>query len=142
MSLRYCLRTKDNLELQKEPPEFFCKKDVLRNFTKFTGKHLCQYLFFNKVAGLRPSTLLKQRLWHRCFPVDFVKLLRITFFTKHLRWLLLEEELKFLLYSILGSFYISSLVFIFMIMKIRFFNYVVTEGGFCTNLVSSDLVIS
>ena len=27
------------------------KKDVLRNFTKFTGKHLCQCLFFNKVAG-------------------------------------------------------------------------------------------
>ena len=31
----------------------FCKKGVLRNFTKFTGKHLCQCLFFNKVAGLR-----------------------------------------------------------------------------------------
>ena len=26
-----------------------CKKDVLRNFAKFTGKHLCQSLFFNKV---------------------------------------------------------------------------------------------
>ena len=25
---------------------------VLRNFTKFTGKHLYQRLFFNKVAGL------------------------------------------------------------------------------------------
>ena len=32
-------------------PEVFCKKGVLRNFTKFTGKHLCQRLFFNKVAG-------------------------------------------------------------------------------------------
>ena len=29
------------------------KKDVLRNFVKFTGKHLCQSLFFNKVAGLQ-----------------------------------------------------------------------------------------
>ena len=28
------------------------RKGVLRNFTKFTGKHLCQSLFFNKVAGL------------------------------------------------------------------------------------------
>ena len=26
-------------------------KGVLRNFTKFKGKHLCQSLFFNKVAG-------------------------------------------------------------------------------------------
>ena len=33
-------------------PEAFFKKGVLRNFTKFTGKHLCQSLFFNKVAGL------------------------------------------------------------------------------------------
>ena len=28
------------------------RKLVLRNFTKFTGKHLCQSLLFNKVAGL------------------------------------------------------------------------------------------
>ena len=37
-------------------PEVFCKKGVLRNFAKFTGKHLRQSLFFNKVAGLRPAT--------------------------------------------------------------------------------------
>ena len=35
-------------------PEVFCKKSVLRNFAKFSGKHLCQSLFFNKVAGLKP----------------------------------------------------------------------------------------
>ena len=28
-------------------------RGVLRNFTEFTGKHLCQGLFLNKVAGLR-----------------------------------------------------------------------------------------
>ena len=42
-------------------PEVFCEKSVLRNFAKFTGKHLCQSLFFNNVAGLRPATLLKKR---------------------------------------------------------------------------------
>ena len=31
----------------------FCKKGVLANFAKFTGKHLCQSLLFNKVAGLK-----------------------------------------------------------------------------------------
>ena len=30
-----------------------------RNFTKFTG--------------MRPATLLKKKHWHRCFPVNFVK---------------------------------------------------------------------
>ena len=33
-------------------PEAFCENGVLKNFTKLTGKHLCQSLFFNKVAGL------------------------------------------------------------------------------------------
>ena len=44
------------------------KKDVLENFTKFTGKQLCQSLFLIKVAGLR--------FWHNCFPVNFLKFLR------------------------------------------------------------------
>ena len=32
------------------------KKGILRNFANFTGKHLCQSLFFNKVAG-RPANV-------------------------------------------------------------------------------------
>ena len=43
------------------------RKVVLRHFANFTEKHLCQSLSFNKVAGLRPATLLKKRLWHSCF---------------------------------------------------------------------------
>ena len=38
-------------------PEVFCKKGFLKNFAKFTGKHLCQGFPFNKVAGLRPLHL-------------------------------------------------------------------------------------
>ena len=53
--------------------EVFYEKGVLRNFAKFTGKHLCQSLFFNKVAGL----------------------LRTPFFIEHLRWLLLLQDLSF-----------------------------------------------
>ena len=36
------------------------------------------------------SVPLKKRLWHRCFPVNFVK------FLKHLWWLLLLEALSVL----------------------------------------------
>ena len=36
------------------------------------------------LAGLGPSTLLKKRLWHGCFPVNFTKFSR-TPFTEHLR---------------------------------------------------------
>ena len=37
------------------------KKAVLKNLSKLTGKHLCQSLFLNKIAG-RPGTLFKKRL--------------------------------------------------------------------------------
>ena len=38
--------------------------------------------------------LLKKRLWHRCFPVNFAKSLRTPFFTEHLRWLLLDGPIN------------------------------------------------
>ena len=68
------------------------KKSVFRDFAKFTRKYLCQSLYLNKVTGLRPATLLKRRLWNRCFPVNFAKFLRKPFFIEHLWWLLLRFE--------------------------------------------------
>ena len=48
--------------------EVFCKKEVLRNFAKFAGKYLCQSLFFNKVAGLRP---VKKETLAQVFSCEF-----------------------------------------------------------------------
>ena len=42
---------------------------------KFTGKHLCQSLFFKNGA------------WYSCFPVNFMKFLRTSFLKEHLWWL-------------------------------------------------------
>ena len=67
---------KKNVVYRSSRPEVFCKKGVLRNFTTFTGKRLCQRLFFNKVVGPRLATLLKKSLWHKGFPVNFAKFLR------------------------------------------------------------------
>ena len=69
------------------------RKGVLRNFTKFTRKHLYQSLFFNKVADLQPwvCSFIKKRLHltfllhHSCFPMKFSKFLRTPFFAEHLR---------------------------------------------------------
>ena len=60
------------------------KNSVFRNFVKFTKKHLCQNLSFNKVTGLKPraSLLFKERFWHRCFPVNFAKFIRTSFFNR------------------------------------------------------------
>ena len=54
------------------------KKGVLENFEKLTGKHMCH------------ASLLKERLWHRSFPVNIEKLLRAPFLIEKFRWLLLD----------------------------------------------------
>ena len=38
------------------------------------------------------ATLLKKRLWHKCFPVNFAKFLRTPISIKHIWWLLLNEK--------------------------------------------------
>ena len=48
----------------------FYKKGVLRNFAKLIEKRLCQNLFIK---------VLKKKLWHRCFPVNFAKFLKNPF---------------------------------------------------------------
>ena len=79
------------------------KNDVLKNFAKFIGKLLYQSLFFNKVAGLRPAILLKKRLWHRYFSVNFAKFLRIPFFIEQLCFCsVIDHSWTFILYKILN----------------------------------------
>ena len=73
------LRTSISFYFQKQSPQMFHKIGVLKNFAIFTGKQLRSSLCCNKVAGLRLANLLKKRLWHRCFPVNFAKFLRTAF---------------------------------------------------------------
>ena len=46
--------------VQKQPPEVFFKKDVLKNFANLTEKHLCWSLFLIKMEAWGPATLLKR----------------------------------------------------------------------------------
>ena len=63
------------------------RKGVLRNFAKFTGKHLCQSLFFNKVAGPRPQacSFIKKETLAQVFSCEFCEISKNTFLTEHLR---------------------------------------------------------
>ena len=76
---------KQNLQLSEvvTRPEVFCKKGVLKNFAKFTGKHLHQNLFFSKVADLRSATLLKKRVCE-VFPCEFYEIFKNIFFYRTL----------------------------------------------------------
>ena len=62
------------LEIPQNSQEKICARVSLKSLSR---------------VRLRPAILLKRRLWHRCFPVNFVKFLRKTFLTEHLRRLLL-----------------------------------------------------
>ena len=62
--------------------DVFCRKIVLRNFAKFTGKHLCQGVFFDKVAGLRPKAckFIKKEILVQGFSCEFYEIFKNTFF--------------------------------------------------------------
>ena len=58
------------------------RKGFLRNFAKLTGKHLCQSLFFNKVAAA--CNFIKKETLAQVFPCEFCEISKKTFFTEHL----------------------------------------------------------
>ena len=75
------------IQSRSSHPEVFCIKGVLRNFAKFTGKHLCQSLFFSKVAGLRPTkacNFIKKETLAQVFSCEFCETSKNIFFTEHL----------------------------------------------------------
>ena len=70
--------------IRSSRPELLYKKGVLRNSTKFTGKHLYQSLFFKKES-------LAQ-----VFSCEFCGISKNTFFTEHL-WTTVSKLLRFIL---------------------------------------------
>ena len=58
------------------------RKGVLRNFTKFTGKHPCQSLFFNKVAG-QACNFIKKETLAQVFSCKFCEISKNNFFVEH-----------------------------------------------------------
>ena len=60
---------------------------VLQNSQKNTHARISSLIKLQ--ARNSTCNFIKKRLWHRCFPVNFVKFLRTPFLIEHLRWLLL-----------------------------------------------------
>ena len=80
------------------------RKGVFRNFTKFTGKHLCQSPFLNKVAGLGSATLLKKATLAQVFSCEFREISKNTFFTEQL-WM--AASIDYLFSSLILTFQLS-----------------------------------
>ena len=71
-----------------------------------------------------PATLLKLRLWHRCFSVTFARFLRTSFFKEHLWWLLLYLK-RILNYSNYSTvFYFVVYVCVCMIQMLVYHSFI------------------
>ena len=64
---------------QKQPPEVFYKKGVLKNIAKFTGKHLCQSLFL-----IRLQAFMKKEALAQVFSCGFCKISKRTPFSQNI----------------------------------------------------------
>ena len=70
---------------------YFVKK-VFLEISQNSQENTCARVSFLIKLQAPPATLLKKRLWHRCFPVNFAKVLRTAFSIEHL-WCLLRTHL-------------------------------------------------
>ena len=87
-SFEKCRSSRSQMFFRSSRPKDFCKKAALRDFAKFTGKHLCQSLLIHKVAGQGRQHYLK-RDPGTDVSYEFCEIWKNTFFTEHLSWLLL-----------------------------------------------------
>ena len=58
------------------------RKSVLRYFAKFTGKHMCQSFYFNKVAD-QACNFIKIQILAQVFSCEFSKISKNTSFTEY-----------------------------------------------------------
>ena len=109
-------------------PKVFYKKDV-KIFAKFTRKHLCRSLIFNKVA-----TLFERKLQHSYYSVNFVKNLwtPLTLLIERLPWLRLVLNfskkftflcMRFTLNLLFCQCFFPTCIFMILICRLRDKNY-------------------
>ena len=74
------------MNVQKQPPEAFCKKMRSWKFHKIYRKTPVPEAFLNKVAGLRPqaSNFIKKEALVQVFSCEFCAISKNTFFTEHI----------------------------------------------------------
>ena len=72
-----CLHSSMPPNTKSNCPDVFCEEGVLINFAKFTGKNLCEGLFFNKAAL---EALTKKETLAQVFSCEFCEISKSTFF--------------------------------------------------------------
>ena len=85
------LRWKENLVKHQKVSEYYENDcSFLRTPDTVVQRCSAEKMFLEILLNSQENTsarVLKKRLWHRCFLVNFTKFLRTPFFTEPLRWL-------------------------------------------------------
>ena len=76
--------------LKLVPGTSFANSKTISAFADTDLQLMMKMVTNNNLQKPWPATLLKKRLWHRCFPVNFLKFVRTPFYTEHLCRLLLN----------------------------------------------------
>ena len=97
-------------EYQTQSPRGVLRKRRPQKFRKIHRKIPLPESLFNKVAGISLATLLKKRLWHRWFPMNFAKWEHF-FYRTHLL------EFRFDLSSVISKVFFADHVFVFESLK-------------------------
>ena len=73
-------------------PEVFCKSSAVKNFAKFTGKHMCQSTFFNKLAKWA-CNFIKKVTPAQVLYCKFCEVFENTYFEEHRRTAVLNVHM-------------------------------------------------
>ena len=74
--ITHCMQ---HLNVRSSCTDVFCKKGALKNFANFTRKNLCCSFILIKLKAWRSGNFMRKRLQHRCFFVNYAKILRTRF---------------------------------------------------------------
>ena len=90
--------------------------------------HLCWSLFLIKLQAFRPTTLLKKRHQHRCFPVNIANILRAPILKNIYERLLL----------VIGKYQLSSIIILHSYLFFYFFTYIMFNLRYSYNQPHSE----
>ena len=116
----------------------FCKIGGLKNFAKFTGKHLYGSLFFNKVAPWKPAALSKRKKKKtpmHVFSSEFHETYKNTYSVEHL-----STAASVSSGSMLEACFVKKLVTFLSLTKAKMCLYCLVLGWMLVNLVKPALL--
>ena len=105
--------------IQKQQPQVFYKKTVLRNFAIFKGKHSCWSLLLNKVGDVKACSFIKKRCFYTfMFLCEYCEILKSIYLAEYLRAFIFQRTHVFQKQKQRNIWKSSSHVFLYLFITI------------------------